>query len=124
MSQHYVIIALGANTDSEKNIERANGKISTILNNIRLSNTLWTAPIGIKSNRFLNQVITGQTTLSLQELEVCLKEIEKAQGRTEEESRKGIIRIDIDILQFDSETLHIEDWSRDYIKKLMKEIRE
>jgi len=32
------------------------------------------------------------------------------------------VRIDIDILQYDEERLHVEDWNRPYVEKLLKQL--
>lgn len=123
MSLHQVIIALGSNTDPIKNLASANKHIGSILSFVNTSKALWTKPIGIKSDEFLNQLVTGETSLSQAELEELLKKIERVLGRTTQESRQGIIRIDIDLLKFDDKKCHIDDWSREYIKALMNNIK-
>jgi len=55
-------------------------------------------------------------------VESNLKYIERCIGRTAENSMKGIIAIDIDILKFNDTRLHTGDWQRDYIQKLIKNI--
>lgn len=123
MSLHQVIIALGSNTDPIKNLASANKQIGSILSFVNTSKALWTKPIGIKSDEFLNQLVTGETSLSQAELEELLKKIERVLGRTTQESRQGIIRIDIDLLKFDDKKCHVDDWSREYIKALMNNIK-
>ena len=49
-----------------------------------------------------------------------LKETEKRLGRTHNED--GIVAIDLDLLQYDEEQHHLRDWSRNYVKDLMKEL--
>lgn len=40
-------------------------------------------------------------------------------GRTQEDRTAGIVRIDLDLLQYDNDRYHLRDWERDYIKKLL-----
>ena len=69
MSRHQVIIALGSNTDQRQNMEQARHLLGATLLNMRQSRAVWTMPIGIASDRFLNQLVTGQTVLDLPALD-------------------------------------------------------
>ena len=51
-----------------------------------------------------------------------LKNIETTMGSMPEERRKGIVKIDIDLLQFDETRHKTGDWERDYIQLLIKEL--
>ena len=53
-------------------------------------------------------------------LNEVLKETEKRLGRTHNED--GIVTIDLDLLQYDNEQFHLKDWSRNYVKDLIKEL--
>ena len=53
---------------------------------------------------------------------VTLKDIEAQMGSVSEERKKGIVKIDIDLLQFDGTKRKADDWSRDYIQLLLKEL--
>ncbi len=122
MSRHQVIIALGSNTDQRQNMEQARHLLGATLLNMRQSRAVWTMPIGIASDRFLNQLVTGQTVLDLPALETTLKEAERLLGRQPDESHRGIVRIDLDLLAFDSRRLRADDWNRDYIRTLLGEL--
>ena len=39
-------------------------------------------------------------------------------GRTAEDRRLGIVRIDLDLLQYDDTRFHLRDWERPYVKLL------
>ena len=43
-------------------------------------------------------------------------------GSMSEERKKGIVKIDIDLLQFDNTKRKADDWSRDYIQLLINEL--
>ena len=96
--------------------------LGATLLNMRQSRAVWTMPIGIASDRFLNQLVTGQTVLDLPALETTLKEAERLLGRQPDESHRGIVRIDLDLLAFDSRRLRADDWNRDYIRTLLGEL--
>ena len=114
---HHVIIALGSNINQEENIAKATKMLSDILHTSRWSRMVWTVPIGIISENFLNQLVDGYTELSCPDLINELKRIEKLCGR-----KKGIVTIDADIMLYDDQQFHLSDWDREYIKELMCEI--
>lgn len=119
---HIVIIALGTNTDHNRNMDKVMGFLCSIMGNVRCSRRMWTEPIGMTSGMFLNMLVSGSCILSLQELKMKIKSMERECGRTTEEQRNGIVRMDIDILKYDNETEHTDDWNREYIKELIKEL--
>ena len=43
-------------------------------------------------------------------------------GSVSEERKKGIVKIDIDLLQFDGTKRKADDWGRDYIQLLLNEL--
>lgn len=119
---HAVVIALGTNIDHNRNMDKAMSLISRAVRDVRCSHRIWTEPIGMTSDKFLNMLIAGFCELSLQELKMGIKSIERECGRTTEEQRNGIVRMDIDILKYDNKTEHADDWDREYIKELIKEL--
>lgn len=120
--RHKTIIAIGSNYEQDHNVDEASARLKLILSDVRCSKRLWTEPIGIVSDKFLNRVISGYTLLPLEQLTDTLKTIEQECGRSEKSQRHGVIPMDIDILEFDGNRLHEDDWSREYIKELSKEI--
>ena len=60
--------------------------------------------------------------MPLAEVIVALKDIEAQMGSVSEERKKGIVKIDIDLLQFDNTKRKVDDWSRDYIQLLLNEL--
>lgn len=88
---------------------------------IVFSKQLWTSPVDIKSDKFLNCMLFTHTSYKLDEVERSMKELERICGRTKEEKDVNIVKIDIDILQYGDQKLHNKDWAREYVKELMKE---
>lgn len=117
-----IIVALGTNFDQKKNAYTAESTLKTIIKDSHVSKYLWTKPINLEnSDKFLNCLIFGQTHYGLAQLTKAFKQLEKKCGRNRSDEVKGIIKIDIDILQYGNEILHKEDWNRDYVKELMQE---
>ena len=81
---------------------------------------MWTEPIGAqRSDAYLNQLVTAHTRLELSQLNSELKRIEQEMGRTDSDRKEGIVRIDLDLMEYDGERHHIKDWERSYIKMLL-----
>ena len=87
---------------------------------ISFSRMLWTEPIGIASDRFVNALALTDTDKEQEEVERILKQVEKECGRTREEKMRNIIRLDLDLLQWGTVRLREQDWERDYIRLLLQ----
>jgi len=116
------IIALGSNTNQQTNIDKARQLVSDVFGNLVFTENIWTSPIDIDSDKFLNCLACAQTTLHLREVRTVLKQIEKQMGACEEDKAAGKVVIDLDILLFRRRRYHIEDWERPYIKQLISEL--
>ena len=123
MKQHNkIIVALGTNFDQRKNAFTAESILKTIIKDSHVSKYLWTKPIKLEnSDKFLNFLIFGKTHYGLSQLNKAFKQLEKKCGRNRSDELRGIIKLDIDILQYGNEIYHHEDWNRDYVKELMQE---
>lgn len=118
-----LILSLGSNYNQERNIIEAISQLKKMFgkNNLVASRQMWTNPVDIKSDKFLNCMLFTHTSCKLDEVERCIKELECICGRTKEEKNKNIVKIDIDILLYGDKKLHDKDWARGYVKELMKE---
>jgi 2-amino-4-hydroxy-6-hydroxymethyldihydropteridine diphosphokinase len=116
-----IILALGSNTDQEMNMMRVEQYLRDLFTDIAFSTHLWTEPIGIQSDRFINELAFIKTRHGQQQIVRAMKQLEKRCGSTKAERTKNIIRIDVDILQFNDIRLKEDDWNRDYIKLLIKQ---
>ena len=119
---HYILLALGSNVAAELHIEQAKARLSAIFPQLRFSRSLITPAIGIVSPPFMNCLAEGYCSVQLEEVLVALKNIEAEMGSVSEERKKGIVKIDIDLLQFDNTKRKADDWSRDYIQLLINEL--
>lgn len=126
--RHRVVIALGTNRNTAAgDIAAARSVFDVALDMMRpavddiiRSEAILTAPVGIVSPMFCNQLIICYTDVSLDELEGKLKAIERRLGRSNE--RANDVAIDIDILKYDDTTLRPDDWKRDYVATLYRSI--
>ena len=103
--QHVSYLALGTNLgDKERNLQFALEKITENIGVISVVSSIHDSePWGYKSkNRFLNQVIKVETSLSPHELLKAVQAIETQMGRTRKKSARYHDRIiDIDIIWYD-----------------------
>lgn len=118
-----ILIALGSNHEQEKNVAFAMERLRNFFPSISFSRMLWTEPIGIASDRFVNAIALADTDREQEEVERILKQIEKECGRTREEKMRNIIRLDLDLLQWGTVRLREQDWQRDYIRLLLQEMQ-
>lgn len=89
-------LSIGSNIEPVKNIIFSIKELKEILTNINISNTYVTPSIGFEGPEFLNLIISGNTELSLEQLNTMLKVIEDNAGR------------DRTVKKFDSRTLDID----------------
>ena len=117
---HQVLLSLGANYDAERNLSEVLVHLGQIIVFTRVTPAIWTEPFNSNSKRmYLNQLVKGDTSLTITELESAIKKLETAAGRTSEMRSQGLVPLDIDILEFDSERHHLHDWERPYVQQLL-----
>lgn len=97
---------MGSNTEAEKYVDMARKLLNAILPDIRWEEPRWTEPVDFPNPAlFLNQLATFPTEMSREELHQCFKEIERQCGRLPEDKSQGIVRIDIDLLNYGGECI-------------------
>lgn len=114
-----ILISIGSNYEQESHVKKAKEMLLGKFPGVVFSPGLWTKPIGMESDDFLNLLAVANTQLTLGEVETILKEIENECDRKVFDKAKGIVKIDLDILMYDRLRLHEHDWQRIYIKKLL-----
>ena len=119
---HYILLALGSNTLAQHNIELAKAYLTAAFPKIQFSRSLATPAIGIVSPPFINCLAQTYCCEQMADILATLKNIETTMGSMPEERRKGIVKIDIDLLQFDETRHKRDDWERYYIQLLIKEL--
>lgn len=71
---------------------------------------------------YSNMLATFSTELNETTLITLLKKFELELDDTPELRKSGTVMMDIDLLQYDEERRHTDDWQRAYIKQLMEEL--
>lgn len=119
-----VILSLAANRYQKSNLAKARQRLGEVLTNIHYTTEQWTEPLLTKRrDPYLNQLAQGQTELGLEELNRRLKQIETDFGRTPEKRQRGIVPIDLDILQYGDQRHHERDWQRPYVADLLGQLQ-
>lgn len=118
---HSVILCLGSNADQEANIQRAQQLLRTEYASIAFTPSIWTEPVGVMSPPYLNCLATMTIEDNLSRLHNKTKSIEQLMHSSPEERKGNTVRIDIDILCFDRQHYHEDDWNRDYVKRLIED---
>ena len=122
MDSKRVILALGTNVNQERNMKQVRRLLADTWPDMKFTTPKWTQPIGIASDLFYNCLAYTAVDESLEELTEKVKNMERICGNTRAERSLNRIQMDIDILLYGDNKLHIDDWQRDYIQELMNEI--
>lgn len=117
-----IIIALGSNTEQEAHVGLAMEMLRRHFGKMRFSRKMWTQPIGIRSDLFLNVLAEADVCMPVEEVTRRLKDIEVVCGRCQEEGESTKVEIDIDLLLYGSEKYHESDWQREYVQELLQEM--
>lgn len=123
-----IVIALGTNNDHEISMFKAQQQLEVLFKDVVFTQQLWTDPIGSKGQNlpmgtpFLNCLAIAHTNHGAKQVASALKRIEVRCGDTRAHRMIGVVRMDVDLLLYNGERYHEEDWNRSYIQTLMKEI--
>ena len=109
-----VLIALGSNHHQSAHILWASQRLAALLADVTLSPILWTPDIHGRGLWYMNRLLRARTMLSPTQLTALLKQIEQETQRT-----KQHVTIDLDLMQYDDQRFHLDDWQRPYIQNLI-----
>ena len=96
MKKYYLY--LGSNINAEANLILAIEKLQKILNNTGYSSVHQTKAEGFEGDDFLNLVMSGESDLSFDNLNIKLKQIEDESGRKRDVPKFSARTLDIDIV--------------------------
>ena len=118
-------ICIGSNVNRKENLALARKRLSELFPNIRFSAEADTEPLFFRRQAlFANQVACFTSDSDAGEVILHLKDIEREAGRTPEEKKQEIVRLDIDLLSCDNRVYKPEDLKRDYIIRGLKELND
>ena len=119
-------LSIGSNINATKNIEFAIKELNLILSNINQSSIYQTKSIGFEGDDFLNLVVSGESSLRFDELNLKLKKIEDLSGRDRNAPKFSARTLDIDIvLQIDVNEIIFESdeiEKYDFVSKPLQEL--
>ena len=118
-----IILSFGSNIEGRRKVAEASSRLSFFVYDAHATPVIDTEPIGISSAQpFANAMMRGYTALPFHALQSVLKNIERMSGRNAADAAKGIIHLDIDIMQYGERRLKLSDWHRPYITTLLKHL--
>ncbi|WP_418697410.1 2-amino-4-hydroxy-6-hydroxymethyldihydropteridine diphosphokinase [Bacteroides sp.] len=118
-------ISIGSNEHRKDNLALARRRLSELFPGIRFSKEEETKPLFFRRpNLFSNQVARFASNDREAEVTSRLKAIEREAGRTPEEKKQEIVRLDIDLLSCDAIVYKPEDLKRDYILRGLEELEQ
>ena len=118
-------ICIGSNEHRKDNLALARKRLSELFPNIRCSAEADTKPLFFRRQAlFANQVARFMSDCDADKVMHHLKDIEREAGRTPDEKKQEIVRLDIDLLSCDSRVYKPEDLKRDYIVRGLEELDE
>lgn len=123
---HRIILSIGTNFNRESNAKLVKEIISEAFHKVQFSEELLTNPVGdvLSDKKYLNFLACGFTEDESEQIVAKTKQMETQCGNTEFLRKEGKIAMDIDLLKYDNQRFHENDWSRDYVKKLIKQFEE
>lgn len=119
-------LSIGSNIEATKNIDSATKELGLILSNINKSSIYQTKAVGFEGDDFLNLVVSGDSSLNFDELNLKLKKIEDLSGRNRNAPKFSARTLDIDIvLQVDEDEIIFESdeiEKYDFVSNPLKEL--
>ncbi len=112
-----VIISISSNHIQAAHLQWAAQWLSTLLSDAKYSHTLWTADVKGSGLMYMNRLVTGTTDLSPDALLSLLKAAEQRCHRS-----AGRVTLDLDLMQYGQQRMHLHDWPRPYIQQLINDI--
>jgi len=128
---HRVILSLASNHEQEKHLSEVRKRLGQVIGSLSFTEELWSEPYSSVKRKepettskplYLNQLVQGVTSLSVDELTLWLKQTEVDMGRTAEARTQGIVDIDLDLMLYDTVRYHERDWTRPYITPLLAQL--
>ena len=117
-------ISIGSNENRKDNLALACKRLSELFSGICFSKEEETKPLFFKRpSLFSNQVARFTSDCRTEDIVSRLKAIEREAGRTPEEKKQEIVRLDIDLLSCDDVIYKPEDLKRDYIMRGLQQLQ-
>lgn len=116
-------VCIGSNECRKENLLLARNRLRELFHTVYFSTEEDTEPLFIKrSFPFSNQLARFESSRSADEVILLLKTIEMEAGRTPDDKKMEIVRLDIDLLLCDDVVVKPDDMNRDYISRGLSEL--
>ena len=120
-------LSIGSNIEATKNIDSAIKELDLIFSNINKSSTYQTKAVGFEGDDFLNLVVSGDSSLNFDELNLKLKKIEDMTGRNRNAPKFSartldidiVLQVDVDEIIFESDEIEKYDFVSNPLKELL-----
>ncbi len=125
MNTHVLYISIGTNLATAEQVMAWTKRrlAEAFRGEARYSTIVQTEPINFASERpFTNQLAVIKTTVPTPLAKPLLKSIERQLGRNEADTRRGVVRLDLDLLVLDGEVLKPTDWEFPHIREARREL--
>lgn len=99
-----VFVSVGSNIEREHHIVMALDAMQEQFSALQVSSVYESEAVGFAGDHFFNLVAGFETGMAVGELSVCLRQIEKQNGRNRSTERFSARTLDIDILTYDDRT--------------------
>lgn len=97
-----IYISLGSNIERESNLNKGLNALEKHFGKLTLSSLFESEPVGFVGELFYNMVIACSTSLSVEDVAKCLREIEFCYGRTANATKFSSRTLDLDLLLYDN----------------------
>ncbi len=126
LQQHTILICIGCNTDTDKQTTRAREWLTAHFPGARFTPVVHSAAYGKTADAvpYANMLCESTTPLDETSLTTLLHIGEAALGNTKERRLQDLIFMDFDLLQYDNDKRHLNDWQRPYVQQLLTLLKE
>jgi 2-amino-4-hydroxy-6-hydroxymethyldihydropteridine diphosphokinase len=106
------VLCIGSNTPNRNDIiERVIRRLKDIMSAMQQSSVYECESHSGIGNPYFNTVVKCDTTLTYEQVLALTKDMEKEMGRTPESKRVGVMPLDIDIVLWNGEVIHPQDFN-------------
>jgi 2-amino-4-hydroxy-6-hydroxymethyldihydropteridine diphosphokinase len=125
---HTAVLGLGSNVDPARHLRLAIRRLREVVV-VEAVSTAWQSPaVGSDGPDYVNAAVLVRTPMRKEWLMARLKEIEDELGRMRTQGQPARLKIDIDIVVFDSEICENDLWIQAYravpVAELLPELRQ
>lgn len=116
-----ILISVGCNKDCATQMDSAKEHLSELFPGITFTDVITSPAYGMGSTApdYANMLAKGDTTMTLERLVKELKYQEVLMGDSKSLRQRNIVMMDLDLMEYNGERHHHDDWKRPYIKSLL-----